>query len=229
MARGKSRSRRSGDASLCPMGFWDVLFPPQSLSGADGTWLTAEEWKAFDGHPERVTGGALGCAFLHSVAGGERYGRAPLVRAALTRLKYRRARVYLAPLAALLARAVTLVPRTPETVLCPVPLHWMRRLQRGFNQSEELARAVEPSCGLCAVQLLRRARATGWQSHRISPEERRSAMHGAFSCLRRHRELPSHVILIDDVCTSGATLDACAAALRQGGVQRVDAAVVALG
>lgn len=211
------------------MGVLDLLFPRMSLGGEDGVWLTTEEWKAFDGHPERTTGAALDCSSLSSVAGGVRYARYPLVRTAVTRFKYRRSRAYLAPLAMLLKRALDIVPRTPETVLCPVPLHWLRHFHRGFNQSEELARALEPIFGLQMRLLLRRRRVTGWQSHRSTTEERRAAMARAFVCRQSLRTLPRHVILIDDVCTSGSTLDACAEALKQGGVQRVDAAVVALG
>lgn len=211
------------------MELFDILFPRTSLGGEDGSWMTQAEREACMQTPELLSGRRLGCTHLDSVAGAARYVHAPVLRAAVTRLKYRRSRAYIPLLSATLRRAVALLPVSGDTALCPVPLHWTRLLSRGFNQSELLARTVAPSVGCVLVALLCRTRRTGWQSHRRSRTERKGAMCGAFSMVRRTSCPPKHVILIDDVCTSGATLDACAFALKQGGVHRVDAAVVALG
>ena len=75
--------------------------------------------------------------------------------------------------------------------------------------------------------LLKRVRDTGHQAWR-SREERLCSMLNAFT-VRRGVTVPSHVILIDDIATTGATLDACAKALKSSGVQTVDAWVVARG
>ncbi|ALM09954.1 MAG TPA: hypothetical protein DEB30_02820 [Candidatus Peribacter riflensis] len=111
-----------------------------------------------------------------------------------------------------------------EIVLCPVPLHWARRFQRGFNQSELLARVVARERGLTVLPLLKRRRWTGSQMKRTR-EERLTGVQGAFCCTTDHP--PAHVVLIDDLSTTGATLESCARALREAGVFSVEGWVVA--
>ena len=211
------------------MELFDIFFPQTSLGGEDGSWMTQAEREACMQPPELLSGSSLGCSYLDGVAGAARYVRTPVLRAAVTRLKYRRSRAYVPVLATMLLRALALLPVADCAVLCPVPLHWTRLFARGFNQSELLARNIAPSVGCPVAMLLRRTRRTGWQAHRKTSGERRAAMRGAFALTDLTSAPPQYAILIDDVCTSGATLDACAFALKQGGVQRVDAAVVALG
>lgn len=111
-----------------------------------------------------------------------------------------------------------------EIVLCPVPLHWLRQFQRGFNQSELLARVVSRERGLAVLPLLKRRRWTGSQMKRRRAD-RLTAMGGAFRCAVSHP--PRSVILIDDLSTTGATLDECAKALKDAGVTRVEGWVIA--
>ncbi|MDD4287362.1 MAG: hypothetical protein PHO20_04645 [Candidatus Peribacteraceae bacterium] len=111
-----------------------------------------------------------------------------------------------------------------EIVLCPVPLHWIRRFQRGFNQSELLARVVARERGLTVLPLLKRRRWTGSQMKR-SRADRLTGVTGAFHCMADRP--PQHVILIDDLSTTGATLEECAKTLKEAGVTRVDAWVIA--
>jgi ComF family protein len=112
-------------------------------------------------------------------------------------------------------------------VLCPVPLHWTRAWERGFNQAFLLAEHVGYVCGWEAEELLVRSRPTGRQARRTTGDRRR-ALREAFT-VRSPIVAPPHVILLDDVATSGATLTACAQALRDAGAQRVQALVVAVG
>lgn len=114
-----------------------------------------------------------------------------------------------------------------EAVLCPVPLHWRRRMGRGFNQSQLLARALGRRQGMEVCSLLTRRRATGTQVGRTG-EERRRALTDAF-LYKNRGQCPESVILIDDIFTTGATMDACAAALRAAGVKNVAGIAVALG
>lgn len=109
----------------------------------------------------------------------------------------------------------------PETLLLPTPLHWRRRLQRGFNQSEDLLRAARRRCPelgeACArargVRLLRR-RATPRQA-RAAKRDRLRNLQGAF--LVEGDVCGRPVLLVDDVCTTGATGLAMATALRDAG------------
>ncbi|NKI35271.1 ComF family protein [Wenzhouxiangella sp. XN79A] len=111
-------------------------------------------------------------------------------------------------------------------LLVPVPLHWTRQWRRGFNQAELLAedvcRAID---GPPVHPLLERRRRTPAQSA-LSAGRRRVNVRGAFAC----RPIPpglSHVALVDDVMTTGATLAECTRALKRAGVARVDLWVAA--
>ncbi|MGH8076930.1 MAG: ComF family protein [Lysobacter sp.] len=127
-------------------------------------------------------------------------------------------------LAQLMAQALVTTPR-PDALVA-VPLHRARLRQRGYDQALELARPLARALGLpLLTNTLRRVRATVAQSRLDAPQRRRN-LHGAFAVLPG-MALPAHVALVDDVMTTGATLQAAAMTLRRAGVQRVDAWVCA--
>jgi ComF family protein len=105
----------------------------------------------------------------------------------------------------------------------PVPLHPSRRRERGFNQADDLARHL----GLPLLTALRRVRATASQVT-LAAGRRHGNVRGAFAVTRSAALLEgSVVVLIDDVSTTGATLEACARALEAGGVREVRALTAA--
>jgi ComF family protein len=126
------------------------------------------------------------------------------------------------PLAARLGALIgSAIPRDQAfEVIVPVPLYWRRRLERGFNQSELLARAVAKRYGLRPVNALRRKRATAAQAG-LSNSKRRLNVAGAFVVPRPETVAGRRVLLIDDVLTTGATLSACGAALKRAGARYV--------
>lgn len=99
-------------------------------------------------------------------------------------------------------------------LLLPVPLHWWRRLSRGYNQSELICRGIAQTFGrdVC-TGVLRRHRYTRKQSQQRS-SAREGNVQGAFSLRHADRLAGRHVLLVDDVLTTGATLGACCAALK---------------
>jgi ComF family protein len=105
-------------------------------------------------------------------------------------------------------------------VVVPVTLHTARFRERGYNQSELLATQVAEFLELPAnTKILQRTRNTKSQV-RLRADERYQNVANAFAC--RNNKLSGHtVLLIDDVCTTGSTLDACANALKQSGVASV--------
>lgn len=111
--------------------------------------------------------------------------------------------------------------RRERTALVPVPLAPARLRERGFNQSELIARAVANRHGLPVWNdTLERVRQTASQT-RLTPEDRLRNVSGAFHAPAsvRAKLRGAHVVLIDDVVTTASTLNACAAALYDGGAR----------
>lgn len=112
-------------------------------------------------------------------------------------------------------------PTERPALILPVPLHRARLRQRGYNQALELARPLGRAFGVPVRHgLLVRARATAAQSE-LDAAARRRNVRGAFA-VRTGPALPSHVAVLDDVMTTGATLAECVRALKRAGAQRVD-------
>jgi len=144
------------------------------------------------------------------------------VRRALMRLKFAGLRSPASALApwmvwALGQSPLPVSPQMSSAVITWVPLGRRRRRTRGYDQAEVLARAVARMTGTRAVRLLRRLVETPPQAWRSGPA-RRLALRGAFVA---RGEVPSRVLLIDDVLTSGSTAASCAIALRRAGAREV--------
>jgi ComF family protein len=127
-------------------------------------------------------------------------------------------------LSQLMADACDDLPR-PDALVA-IPLHRSRLRQRGYDQALELARPLARALDLpLRPDLLVRGRGTAPQSE-LSAAARRRNLRDAFA-VQAGTPLPAHVVLVDDVMTTGATLHAAAIALRRAGVARVDAWVCA--
>jgi ComF family protein len=113
----------------------------------------------------------------------------------------------------------------PDAIV-PMPLHRARLRQRGYDQALELAKPLAHALRLpLLADALQRRKTTTAQS-RLDAAARQRNLREAFVVVG-NQCLPAHVVLIDDVMTTGATLHAAARALRKAGVQRVDAWVCA--
>jgi ComF family protein len=140
------------------------------------------------------------------------------LREAIHQLKYRRVRRMAAPLGALLAEHAGAPCRDSDAVLA-IPLHEARLAERGFNQAEALAREVARRLGIPLLnEGLVRIRATEQQA-KLDARARAANMRDAFRW--QGRTLPGRLLLVDDVYTTGATMGACAEALRAAGAEEV--------
>ena len=194
----------------------DLLFPPRCFGcGVEGVFVCRQCATEMPTVPLRAPLGP-GSALDGVLAPFEMSGAA---REAVHRLKYRGLRALASPMARLLAdRLDDAVPRAD--VLMPVPLHPRRFRERGYNQAEllagELGRMLDVPVDRAGLVRVRRGAA---QATSASEAERRANVAGAFEA--RGGSVGRTVVVVDDVTTTGATLEACAAALRQGGVGAV--------
>lgn len=91
------------------------------------------------------------------------------------------------------------------SLLMPVPIHWTKRMRRGYNQTEYLARGISDATGIPVGDNLRAVRPHRTQTM-LSHEERRKNLNGVFAVSHPERLHGTHLLLVDDVCTTGATL-----------------------
>ncbi len=138
------------------------------------------------------------------------------IRRAIHQLKYRNLKAISPFLAELLAHYLRSNPLPGEVLIC-VPLHPRRLRERGYNQSNLLAKGLGKRIDLPVIEdCLVRVKQTQPQVRAADVEERRRNVADAFIC-RDERVSGRQIILIDDVCTSGATLESCAVALKNKG------------
>ena len=139
-------------------------------------------------------------------------------------LKYERRRSIAPPLGELMRLTGARLLKDADVVV-PVPLHPRREYQRGFNQADDLARHL----GLPVAPLLKRVVFTQSQIE-LPKDQRQENVKNAFAFAPDRRSLipdPCVVVLVDDVATTGATLDACARVLKSAGVKEVRALTAA--
>jgi ComF family protein len=207
------------------MGALEILLPPacagcgrfgevvcrQCVAAFRAAATPADRFAAAD--PGTVVGDALELA----IAAFEHQGT---LRRALQRLKYGGSGRIALPLARAAAPALeALTGISGPLPLVPVPVHAARQRQRGYNQAALLARALATEARLPVRDILERRRATVRQ-HGLGKAARLHNLRGAFS-LRDGARTPQHVILVDDILTTSATLEACAQVLRDAGAAAV--------
>ena len=144
------------------------------------------------------------------------------LRSVIHSLKYEGRRSLAKPLAALMRERCGSILEGADAVV-PVPLHPSRRRQRGFNQALDLARGL----GLPVRRALTRTRATESQIELPADERHRNVRDAFAPAWRARRVADCVVVLVDDVSTTGATLEACARVLMGVGVQEVRAITAA--
>jgi ComF family protein len=140
------------------------------------------------------------------------------LREAVHQLKYRRVRRIAEPLGKLMAEHLIAHPVAIDAVVA-IPLHGTRLAERGFNQAHVLASEVANLLDLPLIDVgLKRVRATEQQAH-LDARARAENMRDAFAW--EGAAPPRRLLLVDDVLTTGATMGACAIALRSAGAEAV--------
>lgn len=117
--------------------------------------------------------------------------------------------------------------RNDVEIFVPVPLHWTRRLIRGYNQSVLITKRLKRNGAIISTDLVRMRR-TKSQPTMPSPAARARNVAGAFAVRRGHNFAGRNICLVDDIKTTGATLNECAKTLKGVGANRVFALVLAV-
>jgi len=145
------------------------------------------------------------------------------VDAAIKAMKFKRKLFYVPAFADILIQAMHDIPADIDALLA-VPLHWRRQAFRGFNQASEVAVAISRTTGLPVLENVRRPRATPFQSGLVAAHRRRN-LRAAFAV---QGEISArHVLLVDDVITTGETCRQLAFTLLEAGVEKVSALAIA--
>ncbi len=142
---------------------------------------------------------------------------------AIKSLKFNRKLFYAPALSELLCSCCSSLPCDIDAIL-PVPLHWRRKASRGFNQAMELGKPLARHLGLPLVRGVYRQQATPFQSG-LSAKERLRNLQQAFAS--RGAIQHKHVLIVDDVITTGATTRQLAIVLLASGAEKVSALAVA--
>lgn len=153
-------------------------------------------------------------------------------RRSMAAIKYKNRREYLDFYSqAIEVRFDKRIERISPDVLIPVPVHNSRKRQRGFNQAEELAARLGTIWKLpVETDLLIRKKKTDPQKQ-LTPKERLHNLENAFSLAEKKnpKNIPRTVVLVDDIYTTGSTLEACARILKTAGVERIYTLVICVG
>ena len=217
----------------------DILFPPYCVGcGKEGAFICLACGRALPritppicprcGRPQ--PGGILcpDCAGWQAAIDGIRspFRFEGAMREAIHQLKYHNLRALAAPLASMLQEYLNASPLDVD-VLVPVPLHRKRLRERGYNQAGLLAQGLGRLMNMPVIDdVLVRRRYTSPQARTASAEEWRLNIADAFACLDGRLQ-DRKVLLLDDVATSGVTLDACAGVLKANGAASVWGLVMA--
>jgi ComF family protein len=139
-------------------------------------------------------------------------------------LKYAKVESLAGPLGRMMLSAAP--PSANFDLVVPMPMHWRKRWERGFNQAELLAAPLARLYGIKLSRCLRRSRYTKAQAS-LGQRERLENLANSFSVHNRAALAGKRILLVDDVFTTGATLRAATAALKDAGVSHVSALTLA--
>ncbi|MDR7866321.1 MAG: ComF family protein [Sporomusaceae bacterium] len=207
----------------------DIIYPPRCPVcrrpvAVHGAWCPACLAPVLAGHELNLVGRRLAalasCRVVCDYAAG--------VKTLLHRLKFRGGARAAVPLAWLLAARPDGLRLGGIQAVVPVPLHPGRLAERGYNQTELIFRrwAEQQGWPWCEALIRTRPTAPQWE---LPPAERRRNVRGAFALARPEAVRGKTILLVDDIVTTGATINECAKVLRRGGAAKIHALALAGG
>ena len=149
------------------------------------------------------------------------------VRKSIHRFKFYGFQHYAAVYGRLLSMKLVSESMTDVDIISWVPISTLRKLQRGYDQSRLLARAVGKELGVTPLPVLRKIRHTKPQSSLAGESFRRANISGAYKVVDMERIAGKRILLLDDVVTTGATASECARMLMTYGAKEVYVAAIA--
>lgn len=221
--------------------FWDIFFPPRCVScNKSGNWLCdncakeikliktstcfkcgrlSDDYKVCKNCRQNINFNRcfVGCVWKEGV-----------LRNVLHKFKYKRVRVLANDLGKILSDLIQPYSRE-DLIFVPVPLHYRRRWQRGFNHARELSNVIKENVfGEHIADLLIKKKITPTQVG-LSRKERLQNLEGSFIVSSKYLEKVKNktIVLVDDVVTTGATLNVCSKVLKNAGAKEVWGLVVA--
>ena len=213
----------------------DLFFPPQCAAcKKEGEFLCSECRTQFKIRPIRYNeydkSYRSNFTHLNGVIYVADYAKNPQLQAAISQFKYKFTRELTSEFTSLMVSRLSelrMVAQNPF-FLVPVPLHRKRLAYRGFNQSDLLANGIANRFENTEVQfVLRRIKNTPQQA-KLAKKERHENLEGAFALNQKIDFLKEKIcFLVDDVCTTGSTLEECARVLKEGGMKKVYGLVLA--
>lgn len=219
----------------------DTLFPPHCVScKTEGDFLCKKcvqelRKRKISQRVRLPAGRPREFSHLAGVIHALDYAENPAIKAAIEQFKYKFNQELAVYFGSLIAEKIGELAMAKNRPICliPVPLHRRRLFYRGFNQAELIARAVRdkmPGKNICILPLLCRVKHTTQQA-KLTRRDRLQNMESAFSMNKKfvHKSARQWALyfIVDDVCTTGATLENCAAVLKENGFERVYGLVVA--
>jgi len=167
----------------------------------------------------------------------------PILKEMIRQFKYQPVESLGKPLAELIIAYIAkelLIDKLTNSVLVPIPLTLRKKISRGFNQSELIAEEIGKFLNCPVINLLKRKKSTSPQAEIPDWQKRKENISGAFALEKNpkilstlypqnYRFLESIVLLVDDVATSGATLEEAATVLRSAGIKEIYGLVAAKG
>lgn len=213
----------------------NLFFPPRCVScKQEGDFLCkkcVQEFRINHLRAQSIHPSSADFDYLDGVIYGADYAKNPQIQAAIMQFKYKFTRELVSLFGALVSakmKEMGMLKHRPA-ILIPVPLHKKRLNYRGFNQAELIARETLQQYGGKAeiLSILSRVKNTSQQA-KLNKKERVENLAGAFEVTGDLTLLNGKIcFLVDDVCTTGSTLDNCAKVLKEFGVNRVYGLVVA--